>query len=38
VLPAEAVGVADLVRAAQLVVTEDALASLTERAKGQVKA
>ena len=33
VLPAEAVGVADIVRSAQLVVTEDALTALTERAR-----
>ena len=34
VLPAEAVGVADLVGAAQFVLTEAALEALTERAKG----
>jgi large subunit ribosomal protein L4 len=38
VLPAEAAGVADIVGAAQLVVTEDALTALTERAKGKVRA
>jgi len=38
VLPAEAAGVADIVGAAQLVVTEDALTALTERAKGAVRA
>jgi large subunit ribosomal protein L4 len=35
VLPPEAVGVADLVGAAQFVVTETALESLTTRAKGK---
>jgi large subunit ribosomal protein L4 len=34
VLPAEAAGVADIVGAAQLVVTQDALDALTARAKG----
>jgi large subunit ribosomal protein L4 len=34
VLPAEAVGVADLIGAAQFVATEAALDSLTERARG----
>jgi large subunit ribosomal protein L4 len=38
VLPVEAVGVADVVGAAQFVATEAALDSLTERAKGEVKA
>jgi large subunit ribosomal protein L4 len=38
VLPAEAVGVADLIGAAQFVATEAALDALTERAKGAVKA
>jgi large subunit ribosomal protein L4 len=38
VLPAAAVGVADLVGAAQFVVTETALESITERAKGKVEA
>jgi large subunit ribosomal protein L4 len=37
VLPAEAAGVADIVRAAQIVVTQDALDSLTARAKGSVR-
>ena len=37
VLPSAAVGVADLVGAAQLVVTESAIDELTERAKGAVK-
>jgi large subunit ribosomal protein L4 len=37
VLPAEAAGVADVVGAAQLIVTEDALASLTARAKRPVR-
>ncbi|MEA2304829.1 MAG: large subunit ribosomal protein [Solirubrobacteraceae bacterium] len=37
VLPAEAAGVADIVGAAQLVVTQDALTALTERAKGAVR-
>jgi large subunit ribosomal protein L4 len=36
VLPAEAAGVADIIGAAQLVVTEDALAAVTQRAKGAV--
>jgi large subunit ribosomal protein L4 len=35
VLPASGVGVADLVGAARLLVTEDALAQLTARAKGE---
>jgi len=35
VLPAEGVGVADLVGAASLLVTEEALAELTQRAKGE---
>jgi large subunit ribosomal protein L4 len=35
VLPADAVGVADLVGAASLLVTEDALDDLTRRAKGE---
>ena len=35
VLPADAVGVADLVGAASLLVTEDALDELTRRAKGE---
>ena len=35
VLPADGVGVADLVGAAALLVTEDALAQLTRRAKGE---
>jgi len=34
VLPADVVGVADLVGASALLVTEDALAQLTRRAKG----
>ena len=34
VLPADGVGVADLVGAASLLVTEEALAELTQRAKG----
>ena len=38
VLPAEAVGVADIVRSAQLVVTEDALTALTERARHTARA
>ena len=38
VLPAEAVGVADIVGAAQLVVTEAALDALTARAKNEVRA
>jgi large subunit ribosomal protein L4 len=37
VLPAEAAGVADIVGAAQLVLTADALTALTERAKGSVR-
>jgi large subunit ribosomal protein L4 len=37
VLPVSAVGVADLVRAAQFVVTESAIDALVERAKGAVK-
>ncbi len=36
-LPSEAVGVADLVGAAQLVITETALEAITERAKGSAK-
>ncbi len=35
VLPAEGVGVADLVGTASLLVTEEALAELTQRAKGE---
>jgi large subunit ribosomal protein L4 len=35
VLPSDAVGVADLVGAASLLVTEDALDDLTRRAKGE---
>jgi large subunit ribosomal protein L4 len=35
VLPADAVGVADLVGAASLLVTQDALDELTRRAKGE---
>jgi large subunit ribosomal protein L4 len=35
VLPAEAVGVADLIAAASLIVSADALDALTERAKGR---
>ena len=35
VLPADGVGVADLVGAAKLLVTEEALAGLTRRAKGE---
>jgi hypothetical protein len=35
VLPAEGVGVADLVGAASLLLTEDALAELTQRANGE---
>ena len=38
VLPAEAVGVADIVGAAQLVTTEAALDALTARAKQEVRA
>jgi large subunit ribosomal protein L4 len=38
VLPAEAVGVADLVGAAQFIATEAALDALTARAKGTVNA
>lgn len=38
VLPAEAAGVADIVRAAQLVLTREALDALTARAKGAVRA
>ena len=38
VLPADHVGVADIVGAAQLVLTEAALESLTERAKAEVRA
>jgi large subunit ribosomal protein L4 len=38
VLPADGVGVADLVGAAALLVTEDALAQLTRRAKGDKRA
>jgi large subunit ribosomal protein L4 len=34
VLPADGVGVADLVGAASLLITEEALAELTQRAKG----
>jgi len=37
VLPVEAAGVADIVGAAHLVVTQDALTALTERAKGAIK-
>jgi large subunit ribosomal protein L4 len=37
VLPAEAAGVADIVGAAQLVVTQDALDALTARAKASVR-
>jgi large subunit ribosomal protein L4 len=37
VLPAEAAGVADIVGAAQLVITEDALSSLVARASGSVR-
>jgi large subunit ribosomal protein L4 len=38
VLPATGVGVADLVGAARLLVTEEALHSLTARAKGEKSA
>src|SRR4051794_10262002 len=38
VLPSEAIGVADIVGAAQLVATEAALEALTDRAKGKVEA
>ena len=38
VLPADGVGVADLVGAASLLVTEEALAQLTRRAKGEKEA
>jgi large subunit ribosomal protein L4 len=38
VLPAEATGVADLIGAASVVVSEAALAELTARAKGEKKA
>ena len=38
VLPSEAAGVADIVGAAQLVVSEAALEALTARARGEVKA
>jgi large subunit ribosomal protein L4 len=38
VLPADGVGVADLVGAAKLLVTEEALAELTRRAKGEKEA
>ncbi len=37
VLPTEAVGVADLVRAAQFIITEAALEAITARAKGSAR-
>jgi large subunit ribosomal protein L4 len=37
VLPVEAAGVADILRAAQLVLTQEALDALTARAKASVR-